>query len=274
MSIIEIIGFISAAIIGISLGLIGSGGSILTVPVMVYLLHIEPVLATAYSLFVVGVAAFVGGVNYARKKMVNYKTAFVFAIPAFIAVYFTRLVIVPSIPETLINMGDFILKKDMGILLLFAILMVVAAYSMIKNGASQEKIDVTGDETKPVFNFPMIILEGMIVGVVTGLVGAGGGFLIIPALVLFAKLPMKIAVGTSLFIISIKSLIGFMGDVQADQPIDWGFLLTFSTIAAIGIFFGSFLATKIDGKKLQKGFGWFVLAMGIYMIIKELLLNG
>lgn len=272
MSLVEITGFIGAALIGISLGLIGSGGSILTVPVLVYLIHVEPVLATAYSLFVVGISAFVGGISYARKSLVSYKTAIVFVIPAFIAVYITRLWVVPTLPPTWLHIGSFTITKDVGILLIFALLMLFASFGMIRKGSKNNTNDT--DDIPPHFNFPMILLEGTVVGVLTGLVGAGGGFLIIPALVLFARLPMKMAVGTSLFIIAAKSLIGFIGDVQADQPINWGFLFIFSAIAASGIFLGGYLSNFINGQKLQKSFGWFVLIMGVFMIVKELFLPG
>jgi uncharacterized membrane protein YfcA len=116
-------------------------------------------------------------------------------------------------------------------------------------------------------------LEGAVVGVVTGLVGAGGGFLIIPALVLLAKLPMKQAVGTSLIIIAAKSLIGFMGDMKGDEIIDWNFLGLFSALAVAGIVAGSLLSKKIPGEKLKPAFGWFVLVMGIYIIVKETFLS-
>lgn len=267
---LETAGYIGAAIIGISLGLIGGGGSILTVPVLVYLMGVEPVLSTAYSLFIVGTSSLIGGIRYARKGLVHFKTGIVFTIPAFLAVYITRLFLVPSLPEILISTPYFTITKNTGILLFFAMLMIVASISMIYNGRKQKIPDEQQETGDLNLNFPMIILEGTVVGVLTGLVGAGGGFLIIPALVLFAKLPMKMAVGTSLFIIAAKSLIGFVGDVQADQPINWPFLLMFTLIAVTGIFIGSYLAHKINGNKLKKGFGWFVLAMGAFMIIREL----
>lgn len=269
MTLLEIFGYLGAAVIGISLGMIGGGGSILTVPILVYLLSVEPVLATAYSLFIVGISALIGGINYARKGLVNYKTGIVFTIPAFISVYLTRLIIVPAIPESLFTISNFTLTKNTGILLLFAILMVFASVSMIRNNR-KKLAEEEASKSEPKFNLPLIIIEGIVVGMLTGMVGAGGGFLIIPALVLFAKLPMKVAVGTSLLIIAAKSLIGFIGDIQAEMPIDWSFLTIFSAIAISGIFIGSYFSNSIDGAKLKKAFGWFVLVMGTFMIVKEL----
>lgn len=187
MELTQIFGYIGALIIGVVLGLIGGGGSILTLPVLVYLLHVNPVTATAYSLFVVGSSSFVGTLKNAKKKLVDFRTAIVFSIPALIAVYSTRKYIVPAIPGTIYTIGDFIVTKDFAIMVFFAILMLLASYSMIRsNGESGN------DQQSPRnFNIPLIVLEGFVVGIVTGIVGAGGGFLIIPALVMFAKLPMK-----------------------------------------------------------------------------------
>jgi uncharacterized membrane protein YfcA len=266
MDSIVIIGFASAILIGVSLGLIGGGGSILTVPVLVYILGVNPVLATAYSLFVVGSTSLVGAATYMKKGLVNYKTALVFAIPSFIAVFLTRKFLVPALPDPLFTVGEAIITKNIGIMVFFALIMLAASYSMI---TAKKCVDC--DEDEPVvFNFPMIALEGSVVGVITGIVGAGGGFLIIPALVLLAKLPMKMAVGTSLLIIAAKSLIGFLGDLST-QTIDWQMLLIFTSLSIVGIFIGSALSKKINEKILKTGFGWFVLVMGIYIITKELL---
>lgn len=262
----EITGYIASIFIGISLGLIGSGGSILTVPVLVYLFGIGVEMSTAYSLFIVGSTALVGGVRNAFLGNVNYKTAVVFTIPAFIAVYTTRAYLVPAIPSVIMTLGTYVLTKDIAIMVFFALVMLAASVSMIRNKRKKEE-----ENAVPQLNLPVIIIEGAVVGVLTGIVGAGGGFLIIPALVLFAKLPMKKAVGTSLLIIAAKSLIGFIGDVQryGDQ-LDWTRLLTVTAIAVFGIFIGIYLNTFIDGKKLKKGFGWFVFLMAVYIIGKQL----
>ena len=260
-----ILGWASALVIGISLGLIGGGGSILTVPVLVYLLNINPILATAYSLFIVGATSLAGAFSFMKKGQVNYKTAAVFATPSFITVYLTRKFLVPAIPDTLLTIRDFTFTKDIGIMVFFAIIMLAAAFSMMMNwGNGEDK------EKKVQYNYPLITLEGAVVGLLTGIVGAGGGFLIIPALVLMAKLPMKMAVGTSLLIIAIKSLIGFLGDIGI-QPINWPFMLFFTALSLGGIFIGSWLSTKIVGKQLKRGFGLFVLLMAVYILLKEFL---
>ncbi|MDX1349387.1 MAG: sulfite exporter TauE/SafE family protein [Putridiphycobacter sp.] len=266
MEFTTVLGYIGAMLIGVVLGLIGGGGSILTVPIFVYILGISPVLATAYSLFVVGTSALVGAIRNAQKGMIDYRTGIVFAIPALTAVYLTRKFVIPAIPETLFAVGDFEVTKSVGIMVFFAIIMLLASYSMIK-GRKNNEVDENQIVT---YNYPMIILEGVVVGFLTGIVGAGGGFLIIPALVLLAKLPMKKAVATSLMIIAIKSLIGFIGDVQ-NIPLDWTFLISFTSISVVGIFVGIYLNKFIDGQKLKKAFGWFVLVMGIYIVLKELL---
>ncbi|WP_266206189.1 sulfite exporter TauE/SafE family protein [Pontibacter kalidii] len=283
----EILGYIAAMLIGLSLGLIGGGGSILTVPVLVYLLGLSPVISTAYSLFIVGLTSLVGSYKFYQKGLVSMKTAVVFGLPSIVAVYLTRRYLVPAIPENLFAVGDFMVTKGVLLMLLFAGLMVFASISMIKKKKeapaapadmvdenmdtelSLEHTDPAKKHPKQKFNYGGILAEGLVVGTLTGLVGAGGGFLIIPALVLFSKLDMKMAVGTSLLIIAVKSLFGFIGDIF-NYEIDWMFLAIFSTISISGIFIGTFLSTKIHADKLKTSFGWFVLLMGVYIFIKEL----
>jgi uncharacterized membrane protein YfcA len=276
----EILGYIGAVLMGLSLGLIGGGGSILTVPILVYLFQVDAVLATAYSLFIVGLTSLVGSFSHIKLGNIHWRTAIVFGIPSIISVFLTRSFLVPRIPDPIMTFGQnasggatFVLTKSVGLLLLFAVIMVMAAYSMIKpskKASADQSTVVESDGQQPKFNYPLILSEGAIVGVVTGLVGAGGGFLIIPALVLLAKLPMKQAVGTSLMIIAAKSLIGFVGDMRGNEVIDWSFLAVFSSIAVVGILIGSWLSKRIPGEKLKPAFGWFVLVMGTYIIIKEL----
>lgn len=261
-----IIGYIAAVLIGVALGLIGGGGSILTVPVLVYLMGVDPVMATAYSLFIVGVTSGVGSFSFFKKKLVDVKTAIVFGIPSIIAVFLTRALIIPAIPDEVFTVGSFLVTKSILLMLLFAILMVVASYSMIKGRKGEEE---KVQEQK--FNYPLILLEGSVVGVLTGLVGAGGGFLIIPALVILSRLPMKMAVGTSLVIIAAKSLIGFFGEDLS--VVEWNLVVPVTLMAVVGIFIGASLSKRIDGDKLKPAFGWFVLVMGVYILIKELFLS-
>jgi uncharacterized membrane protein YfcA len=265
----EIFGYVGALLIGLSLGLIGGGGSILTVPVLAYLFGFSPVIATAYSLFVVGSTALAGSYTFYKRGLVSLKTALVFGVPSMLMVYATRAFIVPAIPQSVFTVGGFEMTKDLLIMVLFAVLMVFASISMIRG--RKETAESKAPDGPQKFNYPGILLEGTVVGLLTGLVGAGGGFLIIPALVVFSKLDMKLAVGTSLVIIAAKSLFGFIGDIS-NYNIDWGFLLLFTGISVAGIFLGSALSKKIDGDKLKKAFGYFVLVMGVYILIKELFL--
>jgi uncharacterized membrane protein YfcA len=265
-------GYFAALFIGLSLGILGGGGSILTVPVLVYLMGVSPVLSTAYSLFVVGSTAVVGASGYFRKGLVSLKTAVVFLIPSLLAVFAVRKVLMPAIPPELFTLGSLVFTKDLLVLVAFAVLMVVAAASMIR---SQQAEAVLDDEMpqQPAFNYSLILGIGLVVGTLTGFVGAGGGFLIIPALVLGARLPMKLAVGTSLAIIALNSLIGFTGDLSAGTPIAWSFLLGFLAFALVGIVLGTYLARFIPGAKLKPAFGWFTLAMGTFILTKELLFH-
>lgn len=253
-----------ALFIGISLGLTGGGGSILTVPVLVYSAKIEPVIATAYSLFIVGLTSLVGAGSYYKKKLVNVRMAIIFAIPAFITVWLMRKFVIHAMPDTLLQIGSFTLTKDLFLMLFFAFIMLISGFKMVFGVKKEVK---ENNEIK----YGLVLLNGIIVGVLSGLVGAGGGFLIVPALVFFMSLPMHKAVGTSLLIISINSLIGFTGDILNLPHIDWEFLLIFSSIASAGIFLGIYLNQFLNSEKLKKVFGYFVLAMAVVIIFKELL---
>ncbi len=267
MEFSQMIGFCLAILVGITLGLIGSGGSILSVPILVYIMSVEPTLATAYSLFVVGISALVGGIQKAKENLVDFHKVLLFGIPTILAVFITRKFIVPALPETIFSTSFFILKKSVLIMIVFAIVMIIASVRMIK--PIQEKQSIENDK----LNYFKIFLQGIFIGFIAGFVGAGGGFLIIPALLFLTKTPMKIAVGTSLFIIAAQSLIGFLGDLSSNQFIDWKLLLPFTLLSVLGIFIGNFLSKKIDGNKLKTGFGWFVLCTGIYIIVKEIIIK-
>lgn len=260
----EVLGYIGALIMGLSLGLIGGGGSILSVPIFVYLFGIAPTLASGYSLFVVGLTALIGFFGYVKKQLVNFKVGIAFAIPSFVGVFLVRRFVMPSIPKEVFILGDFLVTKDILVMAVFAVIMVLASVSMIRQSKPSQK-----KEMSAAARTALISAEGLIVGGVTGFVGAGGGFLIIPALVVLAGLPMKEAVGTSLGIIAVKSLFGFLGDLGAGQLIDWTFLIQFSAIAAVGILLGNRLNAKVSEQKLKPAFGYFVLVMGIFIMWQQ-----
>lgn len=257
----EFLGYFGALLIGLVLGLTGGGGSILTVPILVYLMHINPVTATAYSLFIVGSTSAFGAIQNYRKNLVDIKNGFLFAIPSFVAVYLTRKYIVPQIPEIIIETPIYITKNTF-LMLFFAVIMVFGALSVLK----KKKEEINPDK-KP--NLLSIGIQTFLIGVIIGLVGAGGGFLIIPSLILFSKLPMKKAVGTSLFIIAMNSLVGFIGDIQ-NITIDWWFLIRFSIISSVGIFIGMYLTKYTNENQLKKIFAYFVLLMASIILLKEI----
>ena len=257
----EILGYVGALFIGLVLGLTGGGGSILTVPILVYLMSISPVTATAYSLFIVGTTSTFGAIQNYRKNLVDLKNGFIFAIPSFVAVYLTRKYILPEIPKIIVE-SPILITNDTFLMLFFAVIMIFGALSVLK-----KKSQDTQNEEKR--NLILIGIQTFTIGIIIGLVGAGGGFLIIPSLILFAKLPMRKAVGTSLFIIAMNSLVGFIGDVQ-NLEIDWLFLLTFSAISVVGIFIGMYLTKYTNESQLKKIFAYFVLLMAAIILLKEM----
>lgn len=267
MELSQVIGYILAVFVGMTLGMLGSGGSILSVPILVYVMGIEPSLATAYSLFVIGTTSLVGGIHKAKQRLVDFYKVILFGIPAVISVFVTRKMLVPKIPNIIFSTEYFTLTKSILIMVVFAFVMIFASVRMIK--PFKEKI-VTNNEK---LNYYKIVVLGICIGLISGFVGAGGGFLIVPTLLFFAKTPMKMAVGTSLFIVAAQSLIGFTGDIMSEQIIDWELLRFFTLASIFGIFIGNFISKKVEDEKLKTSFGWFVLSMGIYIIIRELFMS-
>ena len=363
-----------ALVVGAIMGLSGAGGSILTVPILVYVVGVDAVTATAYSLFVVGVTSTVGAVSYWRRGQVNVRAAVAFSIPSLVVVFLTRSLLVPAIPAQLGTVAGVAVSKDLFILVLFAVIMALAALSMIakpryrlsltetprpagepdapvagassatgrprsltgkpypasepcapgsrvvgvtertrpptanpsappSSGASSPEsaiaaasasdsagtaaeqgaaaAEATDDPsrcaepgTEPAgavkVSIPLAALEGTVIGLLTGVVGAGGGFAIVPALVVFSRLPMRVAVGTSLTIIAVKSLAGFVGDVAQQGRFDWGLLLAFTALAIFGILVGSRIGRYVPGDKLRRAFGWFVLVTAAGILVREL----
>ncbi len=266
----EIIGYIASILIGISLGLVGSGGSILTVPVLVYLMNINPLVATTSSLFIVGATSLVGGLRAYSKKIVDFKAVTEFGVPSIFSIFITRHYLLPVLPDHFFSIGKISVSKEMLLMVVFALLMLVASFSMIRNNYPESQ-DSQPENERSNKALPLILL-GLLVGVVTGLLGAGGGFLIIPSLVLFLRIPMKTAIGTSLLIIAINSLLGFLFSLKQFEY-NWTILLLFTILSIAGLFIGTRLSDKIPNSSLKKGFGWFVLIMAVYIIVKEMFLK-
>ena len=251
-----------AILIGLILGFIGGGGSILAVPILVFVLGVDPVEATAYSLFVVGIASLFGAHKHYKLGNINFKIGMMFAIPSFIGVFVSRSWVLPNIPDELFVLGDYVLTKDIFLMVFFSLIMLLTSFSMLyKRSVSKQTKDI--QQVK-------IIIHGLLVGLITGMVGAGGGFLIIPALVLLSGLEMKKAIGTSLMIIVVKSLFGFLGEWGSE--LDWQLLISFTALAVIGIFVGVYLGRFFEGQRLKKSFGVFVLLMAVVIMLKEFLI--
>jgi uncharacterized membrane protein YfcA len=254
-------------LIGVSLGLIGGGGSILTIPVLVYLFHIQPTMATGYSLFIVGCSSLAGAYKNYRRGNINFKAAFYFGIASIITVVLIRKFLLPVIPEDLFTIGTLIVTKSLATMVLFAVIMIIASLNMIKKEPTG-----SGDYQDRTIYLNKALVRGVEVGILTGLLGAGGGFLIIPVLIFSFHLSMKDAIGTSLLIIAMNSLFGFAGDLF-HQQFEWTILLPLTAIAVTGTFIGRRLGQDLPGEKLKKWFGWFVLLMGIYIIIHEIFMK-
>lgn len=262
----EILGYLTAILIGVSLGMVGSGGSILTVPVLVYLMSVNPLLATTSSLFIVGSTSLIGGLRAYSKKLVNFKAVTEFGIPSIFSIFITRHYILPELPDHLFSIRNIHIYKPTFLMVVFAMLMLAASLSMIFNRRADNYHAKAAEGHSQAL--PLVLL-GLCIGLITGLLGAGGGFLIIPSLVIFLRLPMKIAVGTSLLIVAINSLFGFLFSLKQFEY-NWPLLLSFTGLAIAGLFIGSRLSEKIPGDSLKRGFGWFILVMGIYIIMKEI----
>lgn len=262
------LGYFLGLLIGICLGMMGAGGAIMTIPVLVYLFHIDTMLATFYSLFIVGITAFIGTIGYIRNKLFDAKTVFFFGFPSIISVILTVRLLLPAIPNILWETPSFTLTKQLLLLVLFAVLMMISAVAMMKSSRAI-KTDEYHEFQR--YRYVLIMLQGLLVGLVTGLFGAGGGFIIVPALVVLAHLPMKKAVGTSLCIITINCVIGFISKYGTVGNIDWSFLMIFTSLTAAGILTGVLISRRISGEKLKKIFAVFMLVMGTFILVKETL---
>ncbi len=259
-----ILGYAGAVLTGLVLGLLGGGGALLSIPVLVYLFHIPASVATGYSLFLVGITASSGALQNIRKKSVDYRAILYYGFPSVITVYAVRRFLIPNMPEIIFSSSGFILNKNDLILLFLSVAMFAAGIRMLKSD------DRVGNKEKHQLNLPLLFLYAVLIGAFLGLVGAGGGFLMIPALVYFANLTMKKAVGSSLVLVAINSFIGFLGDIHSSQTMDWSFLLTFSAFSITGVLAGHYLGHFINEQKLRKSFGGLMIVIGVFVVVKEI----
>lgn len=261
----EILGYLSGLAVGFVMGFIGSGGSILCVPIFVYLFGMNSLEATTLSLFSVGTTSLTGAIVNIVKKKIHLKNALLFGIPSVVSVILVRKFVIPHLPEVFFHIGSFEITKHFFLLFIFAVLMIFSAIRMIRPGNSVS-------HSHSGFQAELLIVQGFGVGIITGLIGAGGGFLIVPALVLLLGMPMKEAIGTSLLIVAMNALLGFASSMNI-LPIPWDFLILFTSICIGGIIIGMVISRKINGSRLQPAFGWFVLLIGCFIILKETVLH-
>lgn len=263
----EELGYLLSVLMGVSLGLVGGGGSILTVPILYYFFQQDSLTATTNSLFIVGVTALVGAVINIKNKNIDFKMGFLFAVPSFLGVYLTRKFLLPYLPETLFSVSSFSLTKSLLVMILFSVLMILASRSMIRGAKKNQSVDVKKKQQEVALL--SVMGKGLLVGGVTGFVGAGGGFLIIPALVLLLNLPMRKAIGTSLAIIASNSLFGFFISTQNANVVDWSLLIKICVLGILGILVGQYFSQKVDESNLKRGFGYFVLSVGSLILLDQ-----
>jgi len=264
MNLLELAGYLMVFIIGVVMGIIGAGGSILTSSVLIYIFSINPVLSASYTLLNVGIISLVGVVQYFRKNQVDVRTGFLFALPALLVVFLMRRIIMPSIPSCICQFGTFELTRKLLVMIVFAAVMILVSWSMIRQPLPKENI-VQNQRSALA-----LILPGGLAGIITGFTGAGGGFVIVPALIFFTGLDIKKAVGTSLFIIAINTATGFISDYSSGVQYDWSFLFKLISVTVAGMLFSSLLTTRISNNKLRRVFGITILVIGCWIVIKEL----
>ena len=264
----ELFRFLPLLLIGLILGLTGAGGSILTLPVLVYLFHIDASTAALYSLFIVGITSSLGAFSYFKQELISMKALVDFGLPSVISVVMTKMFIVPIIPDVFFSVKGVEFTKETFLMCLLSVMMLVSSYQIIgsKNRCHKGEVPITDN------NFTLAT-RGVIVGGLCGLVGIGGGFLIIPALILFRKLDIKKSIGTSLTIITLQSMAGFLSSWQSYSSINWSFILQISVITMLGVLIGSAMSKKVDGGKLKIVFGWFVAVAAFYIIVYETILK-
>ncbi len=257
-------GFALACAAGFSLGLVGGGGALLTVPILVYGFHHSMALGTGYSLFVVGITSFIAAVLAYRRGKVDLLAALSFALPSLLGVFLSRSLVLHRLPETLGAIGDYRFSRDGVLMGAFGLVMVGTAFLTLRTAGNDLSSRAAG------LSRPMFLALGLVVGALTGLFGAGGGFLIVPALVLGARLEMEQAVGTSLAIVALNAGFGFLGDLSRMEAWNWPFLLLFTAFSMGGVFLGQFLNGRLSGPALKQAFAWFTFTLGLFIFLREL----
>lgn len=265
----SLVGYGAALLIGALLGVVGGGGAILTLPILVYAFAMGPGVATMYSLFIVGMTSAIGAARYARDGLIDYGAAARFALPAFVAIHLVRNVLVPRIPDTIVITGGIAVLKDTLVVGVLVVAMLMSAYGMLRRKAILTQ--ATEDQPEPNRRAVRSMVRGFGVGLLTGFVGAGGGFLLVPALALVEKVSMKRAVATSLFVIAANSLFGFLADLVAGKTVEWPLLLTFTGLASIGILAGIRIARRLSEGRVRTFFGWFLVLVAALVTLVEVL---
>ncbi|MFT5170319.1 MAG: putative membrane protein YfcA [Candidatus Marinamargulisbacteria bacterium] len=264
-----LIGFSLAIVMGLILGLLGGGGSILTVPILVYFFGVSAVMATGYSLLVVGLTSLVGAARYYKDDLIDFRIAFLFSVPSMVGVFISRKFLLPALPDA-VSLFSSTVTKDQFIMGIFALLVLAISGFMFKAKEVDRSIEKERPALSKKSDFAIIIVGAFLMACLTGFVGAGGGFMIVPALMLLANVPLRKAIATSLVIISFKSLAGFVGDLSEGLPFDWHFLSIFIGITMIGVFLGAVLNKRIPAPILRKGFAYFVFVMGLFIVVNEI----
>jgi uncharacterized protein len=260
----ELVGYLALIGIGIVLSLMGGGGSLLSVPILVYLFSLDIVTASSYSLFIVGTTSLLGALLKHKEQRADLRAGIIFSMSSVVAVFSTRKWIIPSIPEEILLGNDLVVTKRALILGVFAMLVIASSLMiLLKHGWA------SSDHGKQRLKY--LLPVSFTTGIIGGFVGAGGGFLILPSLIIFARLPFKIAVGTTLLVIGFNSLLGFLGDVL-NYPINWLFLIMITGLASAGMLLGNLVGSKIPVYYLRLSFGWMMLITAIMILVKEWIL--
>lgn len=258
----EILGYVAMVGVGLILGGIGSGGSMLAIPILVYLFSEDVETASAYSLFLVGVTSLTGAILKQKEQFVAVRAAAMFGIPSITTTFITRKWLIGYVPDHIGEAGSLQITKGDVLMWLLASLMIVSSLMMLKDPAAK----IAHSEGK----YSFLIPSGFVAGMISGLAGIGGGFLILPAMVLFAGVSVRTAIGTTLLIIAANSLLGFCGDVF-NHAVNWYFLLSLTGVSVLGLLVGVWAGKRISPPfSARKGFAWFTILTAVFILVREL----